>query len=46
MKTIEEYKRALLDAPSEYIREKLLAEADKDGLTAWQLAELASMAAE
>lgn len=46
MRTFEDYKRTLLDTPSEHIREKLLAEADASGFTAWQMAELAGLRAE
>ncbi len=44
--TFEDYKNAISNAPSERIREKLLAEADERGFTAWQLAELAGVRAE
>lgn len=46
MKTFEDYKQALLDQESPYLREKLLAQADEDGFTAWELAELAGVRAE
>lgn len=46
MKTLEDYKQALLDQPSTFIREKLLAQADADGFTAWELAELAGVGCE
>ena len=46
MKTFEDYKRALMDQPSAFIREKLLAQAESDGFTAWELAELAGVRAE
>ena len=46
MKTFEDYKTALLDQPSIFIREKLLAQAEADGFTAWELAELAEVRAE
>ena len=38
--TFEEYKAALLDAPSQRIQERLLEEADTCGFTALQMAEL------
>ena len=41
MKTFEDYKARLLSEPSEHVREELLAQADEDGFTAWELAELA-----
>lgn len=44
--TFEEYKAALLDAPSQRIRERLLEEADTCGFTAWQMAELCMIRAE
>lgn len=44
MTTIEDYKQALRDQPSEHIREKLLAQAEADGFNAWELAELAAWA--
>lgn len=45
-KTFEDYKLILSDTPSQRIREKLLAEADERGFTAWQMAELAGVRAE
>ena len=45
MKTFEDYKQALEHA-GPVLAEKLLAQADKDGLTAWQLAELVGVNAE
>lgn len=45
MKTFEDYKRAIENAGPALV-EKLLAQADADGLTAWQLAELAGLRAE
>lgn len=38
--TFEDYKEALWDTPNQHAREKLLAEADTRGFTAWQMAEL------
>lgn len=46
VKTLEDYKQALMDQPSVLIREKLLAQAEADGFTAWELAELAAIWAE
>ncbi len=46
MKTFEDYKAALMDQASQFLREKLLAQADADGLDAWKLAELAAVGAE
>ncbi len=43
MKTVDDYKEALEHA-GPYLREKLLAQADADGFTAWELAELAAWA--
>jgi len=45
MKTLEEYKEALEHA-GPLLAEKLLAQADKDGYSAWALAELAGVRAE
>lgn len=45
MKTLEDYKAALLEQPSPRLRERLLGEADESGLTAGELAELAQTAA-
>lgn len=45
MKTMEDYKQAL-ETAGPYLREKLLAQADADGFTAWELAELAGARAE
>lgn len=42
----EEYRAQLEQTDSPYLREKLLAQADADGFTAWQLAELAGVRAE
>ena len=39
--SMEDYKQAVINAPSDIIAEKFLAEADAAGFTAWQLAELA-----
>lgn len=38
---MEDYKQAIINAPSDIIAEKFMAEADAEGFTAWQLAELA-----
>lgn len=43
--TLEEYRTALKDAGPR-LREKLLAQADEDGFSAWELAELAGIQAE
>ncbi len=43
MKTLEEYKQALEHAGSA-VQEKQLAQADADGFSAWELAELAAWA--
>lgn len=45
MKTFEDYKQAMEHAGPR-LREKLLAQADADGFTAWELAELAGVRAE
>lgn len=45
MKTLEEYKQALEHAGSA-VQEKLLAQADADGFSAWELAEKPSAWAE
>lgn len=45
MKTLEDYKQALEHAGPR-LAEKLLAQADEDGFTAWELAELAGTRAE
>ena len=45
MKTFEDNKRAIENAGPVLV-EKLLAQADADGPTAWQLAELAGLRAE
>ena len=45
VKTFEDYKAAL-EYAGPRLREKLLAQADKDGLTAWELAELAKAGAD
>lgn len=45
MKTLEDYKGAL-ERAGPRLAELLLAEAEKDGLTAWQVAELAGVRAE
>lgn len=46
MKTLEDYKCAVAEQPSAVLADKLIAQADKDGFTAWELAELASVRAE
>lgn len=43
---MEDYKQAIINAPSDiiaekFMAEKFMAEADAAGFTAWQLAELA-----
>ncbi len=38
--SMEDYKQAVINAPSDAIAEKFLAEADAAGFSAWQLAEL------
>lgn len=45
MKTFEDYKQAMENA-GPVLAEKLLAQADKDGFSAWQLAELVGVRAE
>lgn len=45
MKTFEDYKQAMENA-GPVLAEKLLAQADKDGFSAWQLAELVGVHAE
>lgn len=45
MKTFEEYKAALLAQPSQYLRERLLSEADANGFTTGELEALAQTAA-
>lgn len=45
MKTLEDYKRAM-ETAGPLLREKLLAQADADGFTAWELAELIGVHAE
>ena len=44
MKTFEDYQKELLNQPSPYLQEKLLAQADADGYDAWELSELAQKA--
>lgn len=39
-KTLEDYKEAVANAPSEVMADKFIAQADKAGFTAWELAEL------
>lgn len=46
VKTFEDYRKALLEQASQYLREKLLAQADEDGLNVWELTELAAIGAE
>ncbi len=41
--SMEDYKQAVINEPSDIIAEKFLAEADAVGFTAWQLAELAGV---
>lgn len=45
MKTFEDYKAALLEQPSPYLRERMLGEADESGLTVGELDALAQVAA-
>ncbi len=45
MKTFEDYKQAIENA-GPVLAEKLLAQADEDGFSAWQLAELVGARAE
>lgn len=45
MRTFEEYKWALLEQPSPYLRERMLGEADENGLTVMELDTLAQTAA-
>lgn len=44
--TLDEYRAQLEQTSSPHLREKLLAEANQKGFTAWQLAELAGVRAE
>lgn len=37
---MEDYKQAVINAPSDIIAEKFMAEADAAGFSAWQLAEM------
>lgn len=46
MKTFEDYKKAVANAPSDLLADKLIAQADRDGFNAWQLAELVEARAE
>lgn len=46
MKTFDDYKAALTSQTSQFLREKLLAQADADGFDVWELAELAAVGAE
>ena len=46
MKTLEDYKQALMDQPSPRLREKLLGQAEADGYDAWALAEMVGVCAE
>lgn len=39
--SMEDYKQAVINAPSDIIAEKFMAEADAAGFSAWQLAEMA-----
>ena len=41
--SMEDYKQAIINAPSDIIAEKFMAEADAVSFTAWQLAELAGV---
>lgn len=38
--SMEDYKQAIINAPSDIIAEKFMAEADAAGFSAWQMAEL------
>lgn len=38
--TLEEYKRAVANAPSEVMADKFIAQAERDGCGPWELAEL------
>lgn len=44
--SFEDYRAQLERTDSPYLRERLLAEADRDGFDAWQLADLAGVRAE
>lgn len=46
MKTFEDYKTALANQPSQHMQEKLLAEAEANGFSYWQMAELIGVRAE
>lgn len=46
MKTLEEYKAAVANAPSDVMAEKFIAQADRDGYDPWMLAELIGVRAE
>ena len=39
--SMEDYKGVVINAPSDIIAEKFMAEADAAGFSVWQLAELA-----
>lgn len=41
--SMEDYKQAIINAPSDIIAEKFMVEADAAGFSAWQLAELAGV---
>lgn len=44
--TLEDYKTAVANAPSEVMADKFIAQADRDGYDAWALAELLGVRAE
>ena len=46
MKTLEDYKKAVMEQPNDLLADKLIAEADKAGFTAWEPAELAGVRTE
>lgn len=45
-KTLEDYKAAVANAPSEVMADKFIAQADRDGYDPWALAELIGVRAE
>lgn len=46
LKTFEDYKTAVANAPSEVMADKFIAQADRDGYDPWALAELIGVRAE
>lgn len=46
MKTIEDYKQAVANAPSDVMADKFIAQADADGYDIWALAELVGIRTE